>query len=60
MENKLQILLCPNCGNRLCYSMPDGSYLFCNKCNKCFENNYGEVGTECDCNNIYPNNNADY
>jgi hypothetical protein len=39
---------CPNCKGILGYIMPDKCVLHCNKCDKCFVNNNGEVGQECD------------
>lgn len=47
-DKKINILLCPNCGTRLMYLMPSGRTLCCNKCDKCFVNDNGEVGKECD------------
>lgn len=41
-----KILHCPNCGERLMRLMPDGLYLSCNKCNKCYNYDNGNVGTE--------------
>lgn len=41
-----KILYCPNCGERLTRLMPDGLYLSCNKCNKCYNYDNGNVGTE--------------
>ena len=41
-----KILYCPNCGERLMRLMPDGLYLSCNKCNKCYNYDNGNVGTE--------------
>lgn len=39
-------LICPNCEQKLTFSMPDGTHLFCNNCNKCYMNNNGTVGEE--------------
>ena len=41
-----KILHCPNCGERLVRLMPDGLYLSCNKCNKCYSYDNGSVGAE--------------
>ena len=42
-----RILMCPSCGARLMFLMPDGRTLHCNQCNKCFRNDNGNVGEEC-------------
>ena len=39
-------LLCPNCKQRLMILIPDGQYLHCNSCGKCYENQNGIVGKE--------------
>lgn len=39
-------LSCPNCGERLMRLMPDGVYLSCNKCNKYYNYDNGNVGVE--------------
>lgn len=41
-----RILKCPNCGERLTYLMPSGSHLYCDKCNKYYKNDNGNVGEE--------------
>ena len=41
-----RILKCPNCGARLTYLMPSGSYLSCEKCKKIYTNEKGHVGHE--------------
>ena len=41
-----KILQCPNCGGKLARLMPDGLYLSCNNCNKCYNYDNGRVGTE--------------
>ena len=41
-----EILHCPNCGERLMRLMPDGLYLSCNNCNRCYNYDNGKVGTE--------------
>ena len=41
-----KILHCPNCGERLVRLMPDGLYLSCNKCNKYYSYDNGNVGKE--------------
>lgn len=38
--------LCPNCNEKLMFLHPDGSYLYCNKCEKYYLNNNGDVGDE--------------
>jgi len=40
------ILKCPRCNERLMFLMPDGSHLYCNKCEKYYLNNNGDVGDE--------------
>ena len=50
--------LCPICKQPLMFLMPDGDALYCNNCDKCFENNDGNVGKEVDA--PYPNNDALY
>lgn len=40
------ILKCPSCDEKLMFLHPDGSYLYCNKCEKYYLNNNGEVGDE--------------
>lgn len=40
------VLVCPNCGERLGFMMPDGQTLNCPKCNKYYINNNGSVGSE--------------
>ena len=42
-----RILMCPSCGARLTFLMPDGSTLYCHKCDKHFRNKNGTVGEEC-------------
>lgn len=39
-------MLCPNCKEKLMFLMPDGSHLYCNKCEKYYLNNNGKVGEE--------------
>ena len=46
-KNNIKALICPNCGTKLMHLMPDGKYLYCNKCNRNFANNDGKVGKEC-------------
>lgn len=41
------ILRCPICGAPLGFLMPDGSTLYCHKCDKHFRNKNGTVGEEC-------------
>lgn len=38
--------LCPNCNEKLMFLHPDGSHLYCNKCEKYYLNNNGDVGDE--------------
>lgn len=40
------MLLCPNCGEKLTHLMPDRKYLFCDKCNKYYTYDNGTVGNE--------------
>ncbi len=46
--NKYNIIstVCPNCGTALTFLMPDGTRLYCNKCNKYYLNDNGNVGEE--------------
>lgn len=37
---------CKNCGELLSFLMPDGTNLYCNKCDKCYINNNGKAGDE--------------
>ena len=53
-----KILHCPNCGERLVRLMPDGLYLSCNKCNKYYIYDNGNVGIETK--SPYNNENALY
>ena len=46
VENYNNTLVCPNCSQKLTFLMPDGKTLHCNKCNKYYTNNNGEVGSE--------------
>lgn len=46
MNESSNILVCPNCGEKLSFMMPDGKTLNCDKCNKYYINNNGEVGNE--------------
>lgn len=46
MNESKNILVCPNCGEKLSFMMPDGKTLNCDKCNKYYINNNGEVGNE--------------
>ena len=39
-------LRCPYCNERLMILAPDGTTLYCKKCNKYFKNNNGSVGEE--------------
>lgn len=45
-KRKLNYPICPNCGERLMFLIPDGQFLSCNKCDKYFKNNDGRVGEE--------------
>ncbi|MBQ8625964.1 MAG: hypothetical protein IJ419_07380 [Agathobacter sp.] len=47
-STQASILICPVCGARLSFMMPNGSTLYCNQCNKHFRNKNGTVGEECD------------
>lgn len=38
--------ICPICGSRLMREMPTGRYFICNKCNKKYINDNGNVGDE--------------
>lgn len=53
-----RILKCPNCGERLTYLMPSGSHLYCDKCNKYYKNDNGNVGEETE--NPYKRNDVLY
>lgn len=45
--NKISInLVCPSCGEKLTFMMPDGKTLHCNKCNKYYKNENNAVGDE--------------
>lgn len=46
VKKEKKIPVCPNCGERLMFLMPDGQVLSCNKCNKYYKNNNGEAGEE--------------
>lgn len=46
-NTQTNILMCPSCGARLMFLMPDGRTLYCHKCDKHFRNNNGTVGEEC-------------
>ena len=46
VEKYNNTLVCPNCGQKLIFMMPDGKTLHCDKCNKYYTNNNGEVGNE--------------
>ena len=45
-EEKIKVLHCPICGEPLMFMEPDGTTLYCKKCNKYFKNNNGSVGEE--------------
>lgn len=57
-KTKREIPTCPICGGRLMFLMPSGTVLCCNKCDKCFKNDNGKAGKECD--SPYKNPNALY
>lgn len=57
-EKRKEPLLCPHCNKPLSFMMPSGSVLYCNGCDKYFENDNEKVGKECDY--PYPNNNVLY
>ncbi len=46
IEKYNNTLICPNCGQKLAFMMPDGKTLYCNKCNKNYINENGMVGAE--------------
>ena len=46
VERANNMLLCPNCGFKLIFLMPDGKNLHCTKCEKYYLNNDGSVGNE--------------
>lgn len=46
VKKEKKIPVCPNCGEKLMFLMPDGQVLSCNKCNKYYKNNNGETGEE--------------
>lgn len=46
VKKEKKIPVCPNCGERLMFLMPDGQVLSCDKCNKYYKNNNGEIGDE--------------
>ena len=39
-------LICPSCGDKLSFLMPDGNHLYCYACGKYYLNNDGNVGDE--------------
>ncbi len=51
-------LRCPICNEILMYMEPDGSTLYCKKCDKFFKNENGTVGEETT--DPYPNKNVLY
>lgn len=40
------ILKCPNCDETLTFLMPSGKTLYCNKCERYYKNDNGNVGEE--------------
>jgi hypothetical protein len=48
-------VLCPHCNKPLSFLMPGGNILYCNWCEKCFENNNGAVGKETKSPYVNPN-----
>ena len=46
VKKSVKVLKCPNCGEKLMFLMPDGKFLSCNNCDKCYINNNGNVGNE--------------
>ncbi len=44
-KNK-NVLKCPNCDEMLTFLMPSGKTLYCNKCEKYYKNDNGNVGVE--------------
>jgi len=57
-KDKKEIPICPICDEPLSYMMPSGITLYCNKCDKYFQNIKGMVGEECG--SPYTNNNVLY
>ena len=45
-NNRDNVLLCPNCKERLTFLMPSGKYLYCNNCGKYYIKQNGTVGKE--------------
>ena len=43
---EIKELLCPKCNESLMRLIPGGTTLYCEKCNKYYINNKGEVGKE--------------
>lgn len=43
---KGNILKCPNCDKQLTFLMPSGKTLYCNRCERYYKNNNGNVGEE--------------
>ncbi len=46
LMKKKNILKCPNCDEPLTFLMPSGKTLHCNKCERYYKNDNGNVGEE--------------